>query len=192
MRKQGKVFVISGPSGSGKTTLRDAVLKDSALKKKFAKSVSFTTRRSRSGERNGRDYFFITPAEFKRLLKAKKILEWTRYLGYYYATNRDFVTGKLKEGKSIMLCLDFKGAACVKRLFPADTVTIFIKPPSLRALHHRISRRCSRTKKEEVARRLKLARQEIKLAHKFDYCLVNKDLAQAVKELKGIILGKLK
>lgn len=192
MKKQGKIFVISGPSGSGKTTLRDAVLKKSSLKKSFAKSISFTTRPKRSGERNGRDYFFITLSLFKRHLKAKKILEWTRYLGYYYATNRDFVSDKLKEGRNIILCLDLKGAKRVKRLFPDEAVTIFIKPPSIKELHHRICKRCIHTKKEEVARRLKLARREIKDAHKFDYRLVNKNLAQAVEELREIILRELK
>ena len=91
-QREGKIFVISGPSGSGKTTLRDCLLKDKKVKSLFAKSVSFTTREKRTAEIEGRDYFYISEKEFKKKLRAKKILEWTKYLGYYYATPRDFVS----------------------------------------------------------------------------------------------------
>jgi len=185
---RGSVFVISGPSGSGKTTLAESLLRSRKLKDKLAKSVSFTTRPRRSGEKNKIHYFFITEAQFKRKLEAKKILEWTRYLGYYYATPKDFVEGRLEKGKHVILCLDLKGARQVKKFYPRDTVTIFINPPSLGALKRRIQGRCSRTKKEEIGRRLRLAREEIRACHKFDHCLVNENLQQAVKELKGIIL----
>jgi len=188
---QGKIFVISGPSGSGKTTLRDRVLGKSRLKKRFVKSVSFTTRRKRTGERSGKDYFFISPALFKRYLETQKILEWTRYLGYYYATSRDFVARQLRAGRNIVLCLDLKGALRVKQLFPGSAVTVFIKPPSLKELHKRIEGRCSKTKKAEVLKRLALARVELKAAPRFDYRLVNKNLHQTVEALEGIILGEL-
>ncbi|MFA5287672.1 MAG: guanylate kinase, partial [Candidatus Omnitrophota bacterium] len=83
------IFVLSGPSGSGKTTLRDLLLKDKALKKIFVKSISLTTRPARLGEKKGRDYFFINESTFRSLRKNKRILEWTRYLGYYYGTEKD-------------------------------------------------------------------------------------------------------
>lgn len=182
------IFVISGPSGSGKTTLLKELLKHKELKKRLIKSLSFTTRPQRQGEQNKRDYFFITKAEFKQRRQAKKILEWTRYLGYYYATPRDFLDKQLKKGKHIILCLDLKGALKIKRLYPKNTVTIFIMPPSLEALHNRIEGRCNKTKQEEIKQRLKLAREELLASRKYDYCLVNKNLSQAVKELQGIIL----
>jgi guanylate kinase len=188
VKKQGKIFVISGPSGSGKTTLRDKVLGKSRLKARFVKSVSFTTRKKRSGERNGKDYFFISRALFKRYLKEQKILEWTRYLGYYYATSRDFVAKQLGAGKNIVLCLDLKGAKRTKKLFPHNSVTIFIKPPSLQELHRRIEGRCTKTAKAEVIKRLALARQELKAASGFDYCLVNKDFKKTANALRDIIL----
>ena len=188
---KGKIVVISGPSGSGKTTLREELLQDEELGKRFVKSVSFTTRRKRSGERNNKDYIFISEPEFKKRLKAKKILEWTKYLGYYYATSKDFVDKQLARRKNIILCLDLKGALRIKKLYPRDSLTIFIAPPSIKALRHRIEGRCNKTRKEEVQRRLELARQELSDAGKHDYRVVNKNLAQAAEELKGIILNRV-
>ena len=182
------IFVISGPSGSGKTTLRDELLRDKELKAHFVKSISFTTRRRRSQELNKKDYIFISEPEFKRQVKLKKILEWTKYLGYYYATSRDFVDRHLKKGKNIILCLDLKGALKIKRLYPKNYVTIFILPPSIKALRGRIEGRCNKTKKEEIQERLELAKQELSAAGKHDYRVVNKNLTQAVKGLKSIIL----
>jgi guanylate kinase len=191
MRKKGLIFVVSGPSGSGKTTLLEKVLRDRKLKKGLIKSVSFTTRKARSQERDKRDYFFITEKEFKRKLRAKKILEWTKYLGYYYATPKDFVEKELKAGRHIILCLDLRGALKIKRLYPKNTVTIFILPPSLATLKTRIKGRCVKTKDEEIRQRLVLAREELSVCHKYDYCLVNKHLPQAIKQLRGTIIKEI-
>ena len=184
----GLIFVISGPSGSGKTTLLEALLKNKALKKILVKSISFTTRPRRSAERNRKDYFFITGKEFRQQKKAKKILEWTKYLGYYYATPKDFVEGQLKKGRHAILSLDLRGALRIKRLYPKNTVTLFVIPPSLEVLKNRIEGRCHRIAKEEVKQRLRLAQQELRNSYRYDYCLVNKKLQQATKELQGIIL----
>jgi len=189
-QKEGKIFVISGPSGSGKTTLRDCLLKDKKFRLLFTKSISFTTRKKRTGEMEGRDYFYISENEFKKKLRTKKILEWTRYLGYYYATPRDFVSKQLENGKNILLCLDLKGALKVKKLFPENSVTIFVKPPSINELKRRIEKRCSKTCKKEIVRRLKLAETEILAESKYDYAVVNKNLKQACKKLQGIVLRK--
>ncbi len=187
IKKQGLIFVVSGPSGSGKTTLVKAVLSDRQFKKKLARSVSFTTRPRRSGEKHKREYYFISEKEFKEKWKAKKILEWTRYLGYYYGTARDFLDKQLYKYRGIVLCLDLKGAVRIKRLYPKNTVTIFITPSSLKELSARIQKRCSKTKKEEIQKRIKLARREILASRSYDYRLVNKDLHRAIRELKSII-----
>jgi guanylate kinase len=191
-KKKGLIFVISGPSGSGKTTLLSKVLLSKLLTSRFAKSVSVTTRPKRSGERDKKDYFFVSPAEFKRLNSAKKILEWTRYLGYYYGTKKDFVEAKLKQGKHIALCLDLKGALRVKKLYPGNTVTIFILPPSIKILRKRMLGRCSKTKQEEVLSRLRLAKQELKDSGRYDHVLKNVRLDTAVDKLKKIILNEIK
>jgi len=190
-QNKAQVFVISGPSGSGKTTLLSSVLKEKALQKKFARSVSITTRPRRSKEQNGIDYFFISEAEFKRSLRAKKILEWTRYLSYYYGTPKEFVDKQLKTGKNILLCLDFRGASRIKKLYGNNCTTIFILPPSLTELTTRIRKRCHLTKTEEIERRLQLAKEEISTASKYDYCLLNDNLRTVVEELKAIITKKI-
>lgn len=187
-QRKGFIFVLSGPSGSGKTTLAKKVVASGALKKKFVKSISYTTRPIRPGETSGKDYFFISRERFRQLLKAKKILEWTKYLEYYYATPKDFVDGQLGAGKNIILCLDFKGALRIKRLYPGNSVSIFIYPPSLDELDLRIKNRCPASK-EERKRRLALAKGEIRRAGRYDYRLVNDKLTRAIAELKGIILS---
>jgi len=191
IRKNGLIFVISGPSGSGKTTLLSRVLKAPGLRGKLVRSISLTTRPKRSGERSGKDYFFISNGRFLQLRKAKKILEWTRYLGYYYATPRVFIERQIKKGNNTALCLDLKGAFRLKRFFPDNTVLIFVKPPSIKVLWKRISKRCQHTKPEEIRGRIQLARREIEGARAYDYQMVNKNFEETVKKLKGIILKEL-
>lgn len=188
----GYLFVISGPSGSGKTTLAEKILEQRELKNRLRKSVSFTTRLMRSGEREGKDYFFITEQGFKQRLKAKKILEWTRYLGYYYGTPKKFVDGVLDAGKSAVLCVDLKGVEKLTRLYRGKAVTIFVMPPSIEELRRRIGRRCSRISDREVEQRLKMAKKEVMSSKGFDYCLVNEDLTAATRQLKIFILNKLR
>lgn len=188
MRQKGQIFVISGPSGSGKTTLLKKLLKDKELKTRLVKSISLTTRPKRLKEQDKKDYFFITEEEFQQKQKAKKILEWTKYLGYYYATPKDFVESQLKKGSYIILCLNLKGAKKIKRLYPKNTVTIFILPPSLKELRDRIKGRCNKTKREEIKERLQLARRELSASLWYNYCIVNKNLTEALRKLKKIIL----
>jgi len=187
-QSQGKIFVISGPSGSGKTTLLTSLIQYKQIGKLLVKSCSITTRPKRLKEREGKEYFFIRPAEFRRLLKAKKILEWTRYLGYYYGTPKELLEKQLKRGKSVGLCLDLKGARIIKKVYPQSTVTIFVLPPSLSVLKERIQNRCRQTNQREVAQRMLLAGRELRAAGKFDHCILNQNLAVALKELKSIFL----
>jgi len=191
LSKTGIIFVISGPSGSGKTTLVKNLLKAVDLKTKLAKSVSFTTRPQRPGEVDGKDYFFISERQFREQQKAKKILEWTRYLGYYYATSKDSIERYRKVGSHILLCLDLKGAFKIKQVYAHNTVTIFIMPPSLEALRDRIRKRSRATREDEISLRMRLAGKELLAARSYDHCVLNKELAAAVKELKQIVLEKI-
>ena len=186
--KLGKIFVISGPSGSGKTTLLTSLIQDKKIGKLLVKSCSVTTRPKRSNEREGKEYFFVTTAEFKHLLKAKKILEWTRYLGYYYGTPKEALEKQLNAGKFVGLCLDLKGARILKKIYPKNTVTIFVLPPSLSVLKKRIQNRCHNTNQREVAQRILLARRELRAVGKFDYSILNQSLSVALEELKSIFL----
>jgi len=189
--KPGKIFVVSGPSGSGKTTLLSSLIQDKKIAKLLTKSCSITTRPKRSKEKQGKDYFFVNSAEFKRLLKAKKILEWTRYLGYYYGTPKGPLEKQLKAGKNLGLCLDLKGARIIKNLYPDKTITVFVLPPSLNVLKNRIKNRCRRTNKKEIIQRIRLARRELLAASRFDYCILNQNLQTALEELKNIFLQEI-
>ena len=155
-KRLGKIFVISGPSGSGKTTLLSSLIQDKKIAKLLVKSCSLTTRPKRWKEREGKEYFFVAPKEFRRLLKAKKILEWTRYLGYYYGTPKEYLEKQLRGSKSVGLCLDLKGAEILKKIYPNNTVTIFVLPPSLSVLKERIQNRCRQTNQQEVKQRMLL------------------------------------
>lgn len=185
------LFVISGPSGSGKTTLALSLLAAPEFQGRLVRSVSFTTRPRRTGEKNKRDYFFLTPAEFRTLRKNKKILEWTRYLGYYYGTAKDFVEAQMAKAEAVILCLDIKGARSIKRAYPRHAVTVFIKPPSLAELSRRIQSRCRSTGAEEVRKRVQAASKELLAAKAYDYVVVNKDLNKAVARLHAIVAGRL-
>ncbi|MCM8757711.1 MAG: hypothetical protein NC903_01460, partial [Candidatus Omnitrophica bacterium] len=161
-------------------------------KKNLLRSVSFTTRAKRKGEIDGRDYFFISEEEFKEKLKRKKILEWTRFLDYYYGTSLDYFKALLKKKKPILLCLDEKGALKIKRIFGKKrVVTIFVIPPKLKELAERIALRHQGLDEEEINRRLFLAKEQIKNAYLYDYQLINDNFKKALKELKGIILKEI-
>jgi len=189
--KLGIIFIICGPSGSGKTTLLSSLIKAKKIAKLIIKSCSITTRPKRSGEQEGKDYFFVSEARFQHLLKAKKILEWTRYLGYYYGTPKGPLEKNFKTGVNLGLCLDLKGARMLKKLYPENVVSIFVLPPSLEVLKHRIEGRCSKANKKEVAQRISLARKELLAAVEFDYCILNKNLKFALTELKTIFLQEI-
>ena len=189
--KRGMLFVLSGPSGSGKTTLAQRILKDKRLKGILHRSVSVTTRPKRRGEIQGRDYFFVSDAEFKKQLKEKKILEWTRYLGYYYGTPKRYLDEQLKKGRNILLCLDIRGAKRIKRLYPKNSVTIFIEPPSLEVLSQRLKNRSIKTDETCIKERIALARSELQQARLFQIRLINEDLNKVVDKLRKIILSEL-
>ena len=191
MIKRSYIFVVSGPSGCGKTTLIRSLLKDKVLKSTLARSISFTTRPKRPGEKEGVDYFFITEALFKKLRGQKKILEWTRFLNYYYGTPREYVDGQLGRDRSIALCLDVKGALRLKKTYGSRAVTIFILPPSIGSLKERIRNRGCHTDGRVVASRMKIAAQELLRAREYDHSLVNDNFSLALKKLKGIINKRL-
>ncbi len=191
-KAQGKLFVISGPSGSGKTTLAEKILKRRSLKGRIEKSISLTTRPKRPIERNKKDYFFISGPEFQRLRKAKKVLEWTRYLGYYYGTPKEEIDRKLKQGKNVVFCVDLKGVRAFKRIYPRQAVAVFVLPPSLEELRRRIVSRHKGVDEAEAAKRLALAREELTAAKEFDYQLFNEHLEETAARLEEIILKEIK
>ena len=184
--KKSLLFVISGPSGSGKTTLARRLLSWPDFKNHLVKSISFTTRPKRRGEKVGRDYRFLKKEEFILKRKNKKLLEWTEYLGHFYGTEKRTIDSLLESKKDILLCLDTKGALKVKRIYP-EAILIFILPPSIEVLKERLERR-PKEKYFSLVKRLQKARQEINLAERYDYKIINDRIEIALQELKELIL----
>lgn len=183
------MVVISGPSGSGKTTLHKALLESPKLKGKLVKSISATTRPMRLGERKGRDYIFLTIKTFESRIRQGYFLEWQKVFDNYYGTPKRHVVDLLKKGKHVLLCIDVKGAGVVAREFP-DAVKIFIKTPSIKVLKERLRQRASETQ-ENLALRLKVARQELKEAKHYDRTVINGRLGKACGDLERIVCRAL-
>lgn len=173
-------MVIASPSGGGKTVVRSGLLK---LNRKFAFSVTCTTRPRRPGEVEGKDYYFVTVPQFLRLRKEGKLLEWAKVHGNYYGTPVKSVMEVLQEGRIPVMTIDVKGARAVKRLFP-EAVTVFLLPPDLKTLVQRLRGRGEAP--ENVAVRLETARSEIKVASTFDYLVINDRLPETIREVAAI------
>lgn len=187
---RGRVVIISGPSGSGKTTLHQKLLLSRLFKGKLVKSISATTRPKRLGEKNGRDYLFISRKDFLAKRRAGYFLEWQKVFENYYGTPQKNVNALLERGKHVLLCIDVKGAKVVRRKCP-DAVTVFIKAPSWPALKKRLKSRNSENR-NELQLRLRIAKQEMQEAEKYKYVVVNDVLSLALKKLKSIIAEEIR
>ncbi|MBL7071501.1 MAG: guanylate kinase [Candidatus Omnitrophica bacterium] len=181
-KRPGKLFIISAPSGCGKTTLCERLLERMP---RIRRSVSFTTRPPRRGEKNKRDYFFVTPEEFERHKKKNNMLEWARNFGFYYGTPKDNVLKLLDEGTDVVLAIDVKGAMKIKKLFPSAAF-IFITPPSITELEKRLRNRKT-DDHFEISKRIKIARIELSYLPMYTYNVVNDNLSKATGKLKAII-----
>ena len=173
-------MVLSAPSGGGNTVVRSGLLK---LNKKFAFSVTCTTRPRRPGEVDGKDYYFVSVPQFLKLRKEGKLLEWAKVHGNYYGTPVRSVMEVLETGRIPVMTIDVKGARSVKRLFP-EAVTVFLLPPDLKTLVQRLRGRGEAP--ENVVVRLETARSEIKVASSFDYLVINDRLPETIKEVAAI------
>lgn len=182
---KGLVFVLSAPSGAGKTTLCNRLLSG---KLGLVRSVSLTTRLPRRGEKEGRDYFFVSKEAFQKRRRKGYFLEWTSVLGEIYGTPRWFVEKTLRRGEDILLSIDVQGALQIKRLYPQG-ILIFILPPSLKTLESRLQKR-STEKNSQIAKRIRLAKRELSFAKYYDYIVVNDNLEEAQDRLRSIIIAE--
>jgi guanylate kinase len=180
-----RVYIISAPSGSGKSTLVNKV-REIVPGLKF--SISYTTRAPRAGEQNGREYFFVSPAEFEEMIRKDEFLEHAKFDGNYYGTARRFLALADQKGKDLLLDIDVQGAAQIKGRI-ADAVSIFIMPPNRRELEKRLRTR-SLDKEEVIQRRLVTASREIENYDKYDYILINDRLEESIDALKSILLAE--
>jgi len=179
---RGILFVVSSPSGGGKGTLIQHVLNKVA---NLSYSVSFTTRAPRNGEVNGREYFFVTTERFQEMVAADEFLEWAHVHGKLYGTARRQVVQEISEGRDIILEVDVQGAASVRRLL-ADSVSIFILPPSFEVLRQRLEARGTDSP-EELDLRLRNAPAELKDYLAFQYVIINDDAERAADQMTAII-----
>lgn len=180
---RGKLIVVSAPSGAGKTTIVRSMM---AKYPSMLFSVSATTRSQRAGEKEGKDYFFLTKEEFERRIKAGELVEWEEIYGNYYGTLKSEVDRALHNGRVMMFDIDVKGGLSIKKHYPDDTVLIFIKPPSVEALHRRLLDR--KTEDEAtVARRMTRVPMELEKGNEFQYQVVNDNLQTALAEVEKIL-----
>ena len=178
----GKLIVITGPSGVGKGTLVGLLL---ARHPQLYLSISVTTRKPRTGETDGKDYYFVSKEQFETMISQNKLLEWAEYAGNYYGTPRSKVEEQINQGKSVLLEIEVIGARAIKQNFP-DALRLFISPPSVAELERRLRGR-KQDSAQAIARRLKQAQKEMAACTEFDIQIVNDDLESALQQLEAAI-----
>jgi guanylate kinase len=176
------LIVVSSPSGGGKGTLIDRVLKTVPG---VSYSVSYTTRAPRATEQNGREYFFVSTAEFEEMIGRGEFLEWANVYGYLYGTNQGQVERERAAGQDIILEIDVQGAASIREKIE-DAVSIFILPPSFELLRHRLVARGTDSP-ADLERRLRGAPAEVEQHTNFQYVILNDDINRASQQLAAVI-----
>ena len=182
-RRRGICLVVAAPSGAGKSTITRTLLETDA---ELALSVSVTTRAPRPGEVDGVHYHFRSETEFSAMVADGSLLEHAEVFGRCYGTPRQPVEDALACGKDILFDIDWQGWRQVKRALPADGVGLFILPPSLDALRDRLGRRASDSP-EEIARRMRLAVEEMSHWEEFDHVLINDDLTVCLEQSRAVL-----
>lgn len=185
MTNSGLLIVLSAPSGAGKDTVLQKLLEQDP---NLRLSVSATTRLPRQGEIDGTHYHFVTEEKFQNLIAEDQVLEYASYCGNYYGTPLAPIQEWNKEGKDVILKIDVQGGAQVMKKRP-DCIGIFILPPSLEILEHRLRKRDTETE-EAIQKRLAVARDEIQKAIDYNYVVINDDLDEAVRDVANIIYAE--
>ena len=176
------VFIISAPSGSGKTTLVSRLL---ASLPGLMFSVSYTTRKPRGDEVDGRSYRFVSRPDFEAMIARGEFLEWAEVFGNYYGTHRGILEEAQAQGRDLVLDIDVQGARQLKRQIP-EAVSVFILAPSRQILEHRLRAR-GEDREDVIERRLRDAAEEIRNYSRYDYVLINRDLDDSVTTLNAIV-----
>jgi guanylate kinase len=178
----GNLFVVAAPSGAGKSSLVNALRE---LDSKVQPSVSHTTRAPRGQEKHGREYYFVSDAEFDAMVATNQFLESAHVHGYRYGTSRGAIEARIAHGEDVILEIDYQGAFQIKKIY-ANTVLIFILPPSMEELRARIVRR-GEDSAEKIELRMQNARTEIAQAHQFDFVIINELFDSALFDLKAVV-----
>ena len=183
LNHRGLLIVLSGPSGVGKGTVRKALFE--MPEQEFVYSVSMTTRAPRPGEVDGVDYYFVSKEEFERQIAAGNLLEYAEFVGNYYGTPKDKVEEQLNKGKEVILEIEVNGAFQVREKCK-DAVFIFLVPPTRKALYDRLKSRGTECE-ERILARIEKANKEFRLAHQYDYIVVNDEIYNAADRIMAII-----
>lgn len=178
----GNLFVVAAPSGAGKSSLVKALQE---LDSRVQPSVSHTTRAPRGQEKHGREYFFISDAEFDAMVAQEAFVEWAHVHGYRYGTSKKAIEDRIAHGADIILEIDFQGAAQIKKVF-ANAVLIFILPPSWEELQSRLHRR-GEDSATVIETRLQNAAVEMASCRDFDFVIINEVFERALFDIKAIV-----
>ena len=188
LRKDGIAVVLSSPSGAGKTTL----VKKIAQENNFKISISYTTRKSRTNEANGKDYFFISEEKFKNLIKNKEFLEYAKVFENYYGSSKSQVFENLNKGENVIFDIDWQGTEQIKKQkLNYKLITFFILPPSKSELFNRLKNRDMKDK-NIVEERMKQFNEDIKQWENYDFVVINDDLEKCYNEIIRFINEKIK
>ncbi len=182
MNNRGKLIVISGPSGVGKTTICNELI---ARRKDTVYSISATSRRKRKGEKNGREYFFLSEKEFKEWIREGRFAEYAIVHGNYYGTPKQFLEENLKNGINVLMDIDVQGAKKLMPLYP-DGIYIFVMPPDFEELQRRLLKR-NTDDKNEIESRLETARKEMEYLNDYRFVVKNDQLEDTINEILEII-----
>ncbi|API86956.1 guanylate kinase [Francisella uliginis] len=176
------IFIVSAPSGAGKSSLLKAFLETQVGRDNFAVATSHTTRAPRTGETNGKEYHFVSIAEFEQMLRKDGFIEYAKVFKNYYGTSKAEIDKLLAEGKNIILEIDWQGAQQTRVIYGSRAKSIFILPPSMDELRKRLETR-NTDSKDIIDYRMDQAEAEISHANEFDYQLVNDDFSQSLEQL---------
>ena len=185
MKTQGKLIIFSAPSGSGKTTIVKQLLLDE--KYNFCFSISATSRQPRHTEEHGRDYYFLTPEEFRAKVAEDAFLEWEEvYEDKYYGTLKSEVERLLNKGKNVLFDVDVVGGLNIKKYYGEKAIAVFVQPPSVEELQRRLTGRAT-DDAATIKSRIDKAEFELTFADKFDVVIVNDVLQTAVEDTKSTL-----
>ena len=179
--KKGAFIVISGPSGVGKNTLADILID----KGYGIYSVSVTTRGIREGEKEGRDYFFVSQEEFNKNIEDDNFLEYAQYGDNYYGTLKSYVFDNIDNGTNVIAVVDIQGGVNIEKIFP-EAVLIFIMPPSFEELEKRLRGRGTDSE-DAILKRLDIAKREMDFSSHYDYVVINNTVDECVNDIIDII-----
>ena len=186
---RGNLIVVSGPSGVGKDAVLAPLFSAEMCPPRLRRCITATTRAPRPGEVEGLDYFFLRHEEFEERIAEGFFLEHASFSGRFYGTPKWWVEAELDGGNDVLLKIDVQGALQVRSLAP-DAVLVFIAPPSEAELERRLRGRDSGADPDDLARRLATAREELALARRYDYLVMNERIEQAVEDLRAIIIAE--